>query len=370
MTSGRRSADLIEQIYASALEPGAWDDAMRDVAKTLDADAAYVYLPGRAHGPDDFARDAVGWNVLGIEAATQIARDTGRRDAFVEGATAKSLLKPGAIGFSQDFVDDRRWDENPWSELAYKVIDVRHCMGFISTMPAEANDLMHFSLFRRSRAKPFTTRHLERFDRFRPHLERAARMTFRIRSEVARSERLRILSDARAEPVAVVDSGGRVVNANSAAQAMLREGRRLVVRRGRIEPGDVSTTDALLKAVYAAVRLSGSDIWLRDKAGRRFFCAVSPIALGGGVHGALLFVEPEPAPSIKSRLCALCKLTDTEAEVALGIGEGRSVSEIAQSRGVTIGTVRVQMRAIFAKTETDTQAQLAILVGRLSRFAP
>ena len=65
-------------------------------------------------------------------------------------------------------------------------------------------------------------------------------------------------------------------------------------------------------------------------------------------------------------------LTQAEARVALQIGAGKSVNEIAEASGVKVGTIRSQVISIFAKTGLNRQQDVALFVrdlGDLSRLS-
>ena len=48
--------------------------------------------------------------------------------------------------------------------------------------------------------------------------------------------------------------------------------------------------------------------------------------------------------------------------MALGMVAGKTADEIAEERGVSVGTVRTQLKALLQKTETDRQAELVRLL--------
>ena len=58
-------------------------------------------------------------------------------------------------------------------------------------------------------------------------------------------------------------------------------------------------------------------------------------------------------------------LTDREADVALMLGNGLSPAEIAAALHIQLETARDHLKSIFEKTETNRQAELAALLGRL-----
>ena len=58
----------------------------------------------------------------------------------------------------------------------------------------------------------------------------------------------------------------------------------------------------------------------------------------------------------------LYDLTHAEAELVRLIAEGNSLEQVATARGVTMNTVRSQLKQVFSKTETSRQGELVHLV--------
>jgi DNA-binding CsgD family transcriptional regulator len=59
------------------------------------------------------------------------------------------------------------------------------------------------------------------------------------------------------------------------------------------------------------------------------------------------------------------RLSPAEARIALGIARGQTLAAIAANNGISVQTVRTQLKAIFSKTGVHRQAELALLIGRL-----
>jgi DNA-binding CsgD family transcriptional regulator len=56
------------------------------------------------------------------------------------------------------------------------------------------------------------------------------------------------------------------------------------------------------------------------------------------------------------------RLTPAEARIALGVARGETLAAIAAANGISVQTVRTQLKAIFTKTGVHRQAELAILI--------
>lgn len=80
-------------------------------------------------------------------------------------------------------------------------------------------------------------------------------------------------------------------------------------------------------------------------------------------------IAPHIAP--KDRLRASYGLTAAEARVALLMGDGLTVSDIAARSSNSVHTVRAQLSAVFAKTGCHRQADLVrlLLLGGIGRAA-
>src|SRR5262249_56959059 len=82
----------------------------------------------------------------------------------------------------------------------------------------------------------------------------------------------------------------------------------------------------------------------------------------------VVLVDPdkqrEPTESI---LREAFGLTPAESRIAIGFARGRDLQEIADEQNVSIGTVRKHFKAVLAKTNTNRQAELAILLSRVAQ---
>ena len=79
---------------------------------------------------------------------------------------------------------------------------------------------------------------------------------------------------------------------------------------------------------------------------------------------AILFIaDPEGGRITTTEVLeTLYQLTHAEAELVRLMAEGYSLEEVAAERGVTMNTVRSQLKQVFAKTDTSRQGELVHLV--------
>ncbi|TNC60462.1 helix-turn-helix transcriptional regulator [Rubellimicrobium roseum] len=173
---------------------------------------------------------------------------------------------------------------------------------------------------------------------------------------------------------------GSILFANARAAVLLAEGR--VLRhdlRGRLE----------LPPAGAMVRLEGALRRMTRPADLTFQLGQGPEATEmrlmpvtaetvAELELPLVLQAPPPALLVVARAAPLpcdetaplrerLRLTQAEAEVALALAEGATLAEIAERRGVSLLTVRDQVRSAMGKAEVHRQSGLVRAVTELRR---
>ncbi len=89
-------------------------------------------------------------------------------------------------------------------------------------------------------------------------------------------------------------------------------------------------------------------------------------AFGDSASAVLTFVDPHAARPLDPVLVAQAfDLTPAESRVAIQLAQGHTIEQIARNNGVSMATVRTQLKSLFAKTRTNRQADLVRLVNSL-----
>jgi DNA-binding CsgD family transcriptional regulator/PAS domain-containing protein len=213
-----------------------------------------------------------------------------------------------------------------------------------------------------------------------PHLERAIDIHGRLSTIDGRARLLEDGLDSLAVGVVCVDAAGDAVFVNRQARriANARDGFGFDGRR----PTTASTEGraALQSRLAAALtgdpglrRVPPGPLLVPRPSGRAAYRVdVAPAGRSSDrghrrlLNGAILFIDdPADQPAARvPRLMALFGLTASEAAVASAVGAGQSLEDIAAARGVSVQTVRTQLKQIFSKTGTNRQSALAALIER------
>jgi DNA-binding CsgD family transcriptional regulator len=238
-------------------------------------------------------------------------------------------------------------------------------------------DTLVVNIERRHAQGAFLREQAEHLDLYRPHLARAALLAARYTQ--SRYEATVGDLEALGLAAAALSLRGTLIACNAGFQALMPA----LVQDG---PNGLivtqQTAQAQVQAYLARTRsapdtASGASIPIPAEPGRGpailHLVPVSGSARDIFARTACLVVittaDTERLPS--SRLVqGLFDLTPAEARVARDIARGLGVPEAAVQAGVTEGTVRSQLKAVFAKTGTSRQAELAALLNGMSQIRP
>lgn len=214
-----------------------------------------------------------------------------------------------------------------------------------------------------------------------PHVRSAIRLQTALEGKSARL--LAECMDVLSIPLFICDSLGRIRALSRAAESLVTSGRGLELRNRRLRAARVAETrdlDDAIALASAADRTPGAaaarTVVIRGSQPADPPMALEVFALPSRLDCPLSAIA-SPRVLIVARgsgtadgrrsalLGALYRLTAAEVEVAHQLAAGKSIADIASDRQVSIGTVRVQTKAVLGKMGLRRQAEL---VARLSRL--
>jgi len=179
--------------------------------------------------------------------------------------------------------------------------------------------------------------------------------------------------DALAASVYLVDADGRLVHANAAGQAMLRDADVVRAANGKLTLIDQAGNQSLQQAIVAA-HANGGAVDPRGVAvptfasgGQRLVAHVLPLQSGarraaGRDYSAVaaVFIRKEvlELPSSIEVFARAFALTPAESRVLLASLQVAAVSDIAALLGIAAPTIKTHLRRVYAKTGTTRQAEL------------
>lgn len=352
--------ELIDRIYECAVVPELWPAVLDDLAGVIEARGGLVFS----------ARKAVCWTASGsVEDLFEEYFSDGWFDRCSRRVCSIGAEKPSFF-VEHDFWTEAQLNDDPM----YRDLFRPHGVGWSAwtglRMPT--GDEIVVSIERPFERGPIERELVERLNVLRPHLVRSALVSGRLGLERAKGATEALMSLGL--PALLLDGAGRVMEANPMIEALPDQVRlgahnRVVLNDGRAN----ETLTSLLSSIDRTASATARSFPIRDEAGQPVALAhLMPIRRSAheilGLSYALLVLTPlaggaGPAPDL---LRSLFNLTPAEARVARELSRGRSPEQIADTSGVSITTVRSQVRKILEKTGCTRQAEAAALLARLS----
>ena len=212
-----------------------------------------------------------------------------------------------------------------------------------------------------------------------PHIRRAVSIGDLFEMERRKGEIFRDVIDALSHPVLIVSADMHIIFANLAAEKLLREKQIATSMRGEL----TLTFPYAHRAISNAVATGAKDEFALGTLGINVPLAHSHVPCVAHVMplaqrdtsqrvsqraAAAIFIASAgsaPRPAMDA-IAALFGLTAAEKRVACQISEGKSRQEIALASGLSDGTIKTQLSAIFDKTDTCDQRDLALLMRDLT----
>ncbi len=372
---------MLDLIYSAVPNPGRWSDvliAVSDHLGALGGMLAYVPPPGSKmpvaqilgrlpEEPSAIFREHYAWNPWTV-AVAQVP--------FGKAVSANSLIERGSIQKTDFFADVCK----PWGHS--DILDINHQslavqggvggLGFCLSPSGEA-EVEH---------------RIRRLQQLSPHLCRAFEASLLMGGTADGRRQMSVVLDLMPNAALLLDGRGRILQANSAAEALLRQADGIAFDAG----GSIQLVSALPSERQALARaLKGAlDVVTIGTGARRF----EPVRISrpSGAAPLLIVAVPLPRstfslwdavmparalvvivdPSAKSRttssaIQAAYGLTAAEARVALLLASGVTGAQMPALLGVTAATIKTQLKGCFEKTGVHSQAELSRL---LTLFPP
>lgn len=245
----------------------------------------------------------------------------------------------------------------------------------LTVLERTENLLIGLSVVRSERDGHINSEQRRAFASIAPHVRAAVRtqMALENKGPALLAGALEALSIA----AFVCDGTGSVRAMTPSAEALAGDGRTLRLKQGRLQAQSHEATRALENAIGAAtkglVRPAHpvmKTVLIRSEQAPLVLEVVSlprrECEFGFPVRALVVVRGPRNTQARKMAILQTAyRLTPAEVEIALQIADGRTAEAIAASRGVAIGTVRSQLKAIFPKLGVTRQLELVASVNQL-----
>jgi DNA-binding CsgD family transcriptional regulator len=232
--------------------------------------------------------------------------------------------------------------------------------------------------FRRPKARGiYSKSDHERFTLLIPHLVSAARHSRLLSSQALVSQSLISALEKLHLAVLVLDSIDRVVFANSRAEKLLRQGEVIAVSNRRLVAArqeDKAPLKRLLASARAtpeiATKTPQSHLVVKASGNEQsVFVSAMPLTRRvaeplGGRPAVIVFVSASRRlRGAEKVISELYRLTRAEARVVVGLYDGLTIEEIAETGGTSRDAVRFHLKNVFQKLGVHRQTGLVKLIS-------
>ena len=365
-----RVSSLISLIYESAAAPSRWHEFVEGLGEALELKAANFAIAGSAE--DGIVRTIpVSWGFDETEVAAY-------EEHFVHLDPHRPIAAAqpqGTVLSAEQMIPDAEFVGTEYFNDFYAPAGYRHGFGAViyNTGPVSCAMVCH----RGPDQAPASQDDLRLLGLFVPHLHNA-RIAANNLGTLHDQRRLTVgVVDRIPVGIIFVDASGRVLHANSQAHSILQEEDGLSARDGKLAGARPSDTQKLLGSITTAAATArgkshdapASVRLPRPSERRPLDVTACPVDIDTQVWSdvravAYLVVSDGLGrlDGVAPRMMDLYGLSSVEAALAVAIARGITVSEWAERRGVSVETVRWQLKQVFAKTDTSRQPELVRLV--------
>lgn len=211
-----------------------------------------------------------------------------------------------------------------------------------------------------------------------PHIRRAVSISRLLDFKTIQTNNLHSAFEVLPNGLALLTSSGRLLYANLAARAFMRENDAIRIVEGRFTMRDDEASAALDQAVAAASRgpllcERGAAIPALGSNSNRAVLHILPLHYGAlrmtldaeAAVAVFMSKEASYAAPPTDALRVLYGLTPAEVRICELMMQGLTPNEISEQIGVAVSTARTHLLRIFQKTGTDRQADLIRLLSTL-----
>lgn len=357
---------LICSLYDAALTPSLWEPIAAQLARTLRSASAAIQVRTNT----------------GVQVLSRTANFTDDdAEAYRSYYYAKDVLADRASvrGFNQiltnaDLIADSHWIETEIYRDYFVPLGIHSIAGGMFELANNATAI--FSVHRDKASRPYSAEDKSILARLLPHVRNAIRVQTAIGGASLEFQAARDFLGRSTTALLVVDRTGRLLTANARGEMVLERSLALTLVAGRVTAAHLSAHYRMMRLIEAAVDAAAGRG--EPPAGMLSvpFEHQTPLSVTvTPLRPRLGFAVSEPAAIIMVRdagervdithmLTDLYGLTPSEALLATGLVNGLTVEEVALAHGVTLNTVRTQLKSVMIKTATSRQTELVALILR------
>ncbi|HEX2545432.1 MAG TPA: hypothetical protein VHL79_11165 [Ramlibacter sp.] len=372
-----RLLEVINDIYAVALEPKLWPEVLNKVSAMVGADAATVWI-------HDFADKSASFELTdSANVAAFVGFEPGTMQQYAEHYSMVNVwtenedrLPSGSVVTSSNLFPDTLLKKTEFGDwLRHQ--DLFYALG--SIVQKENTRAVKMSFLRPERAGGYDDDAMQVLRVLMPHLRTAVAIHRRMHQVQGIAHVALGALDRLNFGVVLLGPTGEVRHVNALAKGLSARTQAFSIgQAGHVQalvPGQThQLRDAARAVALARTQLGaagGKAIRLKGRDGCELHAHVVPMPPSahrfGSAVAAMMFVSDPAAlvPSLGRKLQEFYQLSPSEALLAEALVAGKSLKEFSEERGTTMNTVKTQLKSVAAKVGAKRQVDIVrcILTG-------
>lgn len=372
-------SQLLEKVYAALWSSEGMDGALKALKKYFNCCSATLVcmqkeprqiVYGWSVGiPESYGRPYIENNWVAKDVAIDyFAAESPKQASFV---ASSQMLKDTPL---LDVVDE---EFKPWLEEE-AIVDT---CGYILTQSNTELQLISFQ--RNQSAGQFSEQELQQMNLIIPHVKQCLGLFNSFHQQQTKSDTLQAALNSLQLPTLVLNNLLQVVHANPSAEQFLMEHQALVKLQNKqlvIQDEDKHHEYIFHACKLVSYRVNSAEennhLTLSlpcDQGELQFnispiFSLADPAESGKAKQGLLVqccLIEKTAELSVTTIRQHL-NITKAEAQICLLLAQGLNVTDISVKRGVSVHTVREQLRSVYKKTPYSRQGELITALLSLS----
>lgn len=358
---------LLESLYAALWSPEGMDAALETLKDYFNCcSATLVCLQNQprqlVYGwsvgiPESYGRRYIEENMVARDIAIDFfALESPKQQSFV---ASSELLKDMPL---VEVVTD---EFKPWLKEE-AIVDT---CGYI--LSQDGHELHLISFQRNENVGQFSKKELEQMNLIVPHVKQCMGLFNHFHQQQTKSDTLQAAINSLQLPTFVLNNLLQVVHANPIAEQFLQDHDVLSLQNTQLVIGDEELHH---EYIFHACKLVSYRINTAEEKSHTILtipCARGEVQLslspmfssseeGQKKQGLLVqcYLVEKPSELTVKIIKKALNLSKAEAEICLLLAQGMSVADISANRGVSINTVREQLRSVYKKTPYSRQGEL------------
>lgn len=361
---------FIGDIYEASYRPEHWKVVITELCRRLDAKSGGIHV-------EDYHRNTRYMMAChGLPKVSELSYRLGvsRYDPIYQIQSRRPIGKAGLVS---------RHDEARLTHpLYYRLIVKPNDLGYVAAISFFNDEHWHVGIgvHRSFKAEPFGERELQLLDQLAPHFQRALLIQRQLHLQENRTQTLEYALSKVMLGTVIVDHDNCIRYCNDLATRLLQCHPALVQTQQGFK-AYYGEDEERLQQMLQRLREPDGKAWPRDQAvGLRHPdrshpltvigvpCDETPHSRFGPAEPGLvaLYLSDPGAPfnASEEQLIQTFGLTRKEAGIAIALTNGLDLKEISAQKGVSLATVRTQLKGIFHKLGVNKQQDIIrILLG-------